>query len=113
VKLGDPKVVVGSYYKDSEQRLQVSPNIEGQINSGSKIYLWSSSFVPVMVEVDIVEHNSLTLSYADYGKKELNTATGLCTIYDHNGNIYKQFSYGKILNQSTGFDLIEYRDPIR
>lgn len=113
VKIGDPKLVVGSYYSNSEQRIQVSPVMDGQVNSGDKIYLWSSSFVPVMIEVDVVEHNALTLSYADYGKKELNTNTGLCTIYDHNGNIYKQFSYGKILNQETGFDLIEYRDPIR
>jgi len=62
-----------------------------------------------MVEVDIVEHNALTLSYASYGDKELWTESGKCVIYDYAGNEYKTLSLGRYSNASTGNEIVEYR----
>jgi hypothetical protein len=77
-----------------------------------KLELWSNKFIPILIEVDIVEHNATTLSYSMYGQKEFNTKTGICTLWDYAGNIYKELSFGKHSNLSTNGDIIEYRTPL-
>ena len=110
---GGQKIVIQSKWSASEQWIKLTPLIESADNLSKdlKIEMWSNEFIPVMLEVDIVEHNALTLSYAAYAKKELNTTTGLCVIYDHNGNVYKELSFGKHSNPATGGAIVEYRTP--
>jgi len=66
----------------------------------------------MMIEVDIVEHNATTLSYSLYGPKEFNTNTGMCTLWDYAGNVYKQLSLGRYSNNETNGNIIEYRTPL-
>jgi len=110
---GNQKVVAKSRYNASKQYLELSPILDGlvDIGAGMKIELWSNAFIPTMIEVDIVEHNALTLSYSMYGRKELNTDTGLCTIYDYAGNVYKVLSLGTYSNATSGHAVVEYRTP--
>lgn len=120
-KIGGQKVVVGSSFEDassaqsitSGQYLKISPIYDGTQSLSDRAYvdLWSNDFIPVMVDVDIVEHNNLTLSYSMYSKKELNTDTGLCVIYDHLGRPWKELSFGKYSNTGTNGNIIEYRTP--
>lgn len=110
---GGQKIVVESKWQASEQWLKLTPLIQGnaELTDDLKIEMWSNEFIPVMVEVDVVEHNALTLSYAAYGEKELYTNSGKCIIYDYNGNVYKTLTLGRYSNASTGNEIVEYRSP--
>lgn len=107
-------VVTSSLWGVEGQRLQVSPNIEGRVdfNDDIRATIISNQFTPVLINVNIVDHNALTLSYNMYAKKEFNTQTGKCTIYDYNGNVYKELSIGKRATDETDRDIVEFRDPI-
>ena len=109
---GDQKIVTDYRWHASNAYIKASPVVvDSEIGENDKLELWANSFMPALIEIDIVEHNALTLSYAAYAKKELNTATGLCIIYDHNGNEYKRLSFGRHSNAGTGGAIIEYRTP--
>lgn len=111
-KKGEQKIVTDYRWKASQAYIKVSPIIvDSEIVENDKLELWSADFIPATIEIDIVEHNALTLSYAAYAKKELNTNSGMCTIYDHNGNVYKELSFGRHSNAGTGGDIVEYRIP--
>lgn len=111
---GGQKIIAASKWDSSEQWLKLTPltNSLDTVQEDMKIELWSNDFIPAIVEVDIVEHNALTLSYAAYAKKEMNTTTGKCVIYDHTGNVYKELSFGKHSNAGTGGAIVEYRTPV-
>jgi hypothetical protein len=68
--------------------------------------------MPILIEIDIVEHNATTLSYSLYGNKEFNINTGICTLWDYTGNVYKQLSFGRHSNNDTNGDIVEYRTPL-
>lgn len=108
--LGDSRVIVGSMFNANEQNLKVSPSLRGVEPIGRAI-IWSSSFEPVLIDLDIVEHNNLTLSYSMYARREFNRDTGLVTLYDYNGNVYKRLSYGQTANEENAGQIIDYRDP--
>lgn len=108
------RVVVESYRESvGKQYLKLSPVIQSieAYGTNHKIEIWSNEFIPVLIEVDVVEHNALTLSYSMYAKKEMDLDTGLCTIYDYTGNPYKTLSFGKYSNAATSRHIIEYRIP--
>lgn len=112
---GSEKMIVASHYTSQGQYLQISPLIDGAVSaigSDVKARIWNSSFIPIMIEVDLVEHNNLTLSYSLYGKKEMNKNTGLCVIYDHNGNPYREQSFGTYSTEETNGEIIDYRLPM-
>lgn len=109
-KLGDQRIIIGSSHSTGRYLFKISPSLS-EDKSNVRAEVWSNVFIPVVVDLDIVEHNALTLSYASYGKKEVNTNTGLCVIYDHLGNVYKRFSYGTYSDETTNGDIIEYRKP--
>jgi hypothetical protein len=111
--VGDPKIVVSSTFDSSKQYIKLSPLVDRTTDyKDYKLELWSNKFIPILIEVDIVEHNATTLSYSMYGQKEFNTKTGICTLWDYAGNIYKELSFGKHSNLSTNGDIIEYRTPL-
>lgn len=111
---GEQKIIVASSWRASDQHIKLSPIIDESIEIGqdTKVEIWSNEFIPELIDVDVVEHNALTLSYSLYAKKEMNTDTGICVIYDHNGNEYKRLSFGKHSNAGTGNAIVEYRTPI-
>lgn len=108
--VGDQKIITGYLYRESGPILKIHPFTNNQ-QGGNRVVIWSNEFEPILIDVDIVEHNNLTLSYGMYGRREFNRDAGLATIYDHNGNVYKQLSYGQYSNENTGGAVIEYRDP--
>lgn len=108
--LGKQKIITQSLYRENGYILRVHP-FETFSQAGKRVVMWSNEFEPVMIDLDIVEHNNLTLSYGMYARREMNRDTGLVTLYDYNGNVYKQLSYGQYSNANTGGAIIEYRDP--
>jgi hypothetical protein len=110
LKIGSQKIISGSLWGADLYKIKVDEDIP-ELRDNIRAEIWSNLFVPVVIDLDIVEHNNLTLSYSLYGRKEMNTSTGLATIYDHTGNVYKQFSYGTYSNDATGGAIVEYKLP--
>jgi hypothetical protein len=59
---------------------------------GQEILLTNTYFDPVHIEVEMVEHDVKTLSYALYGNTTRDNETGILTYFDENGNIYRQYN---------------------
>lgn len=68
--------------------------------AGQKILLSNTFFDPVMIEVEMVDQDVKTLSYALYGNSSRDLGTGVYRIYDENGNIYKEYN---LLTQKNEF----------
>ena len=49
-------------------------------------------FDPIHIEVEMVEHDIKTLSYALYGNTTRDNETGILTYFDVQNNIYKQYN---------------------
>jgi len=60
--------------------------------SGQQILLSNTFFDPVMIEIEMVEHSVKTLSYALYGQSTRDLETGVYSIFDGDGNLYKQYN---------------------
>lgn len=85
----------------SDLFLTLSPD-EGSIVSGQKsgeigeagqdILITNTYFDPVHLEVEMVDQNIKTLSYALYGNTTRDNDSGILTYFDESGNIYKQYN---------------------
>jgi hypothetical protein len=84
----------------------------GQPNQN--IIITNTYFNPLMMEVEMVEHDATTLSYALYGNQSKAVASGIYTVYDNNGNIYKQHNLYEIKDEfnETLYEIREKRDNI-
>ncbi len=84
----------------------------GQPNQS--IILSNTFFNPVMLEIDMVEHDATTLAHALYGNQSKSVEDGIYTIYDQNNNIYKQFNLYEIKDDvnETLYEVREKRDNI-
>lgn len=60
--------------------------------SGQQILLSNTFFDPVMIEVEMVDQSVKTLSYALYGQSTRDLETGVYSIFDGDGNLYKQYN---------------------
>ena len=73
------------------------PNVVPYIGvPGQKVILSNTYFNPTTVEIEMVEHDATTLSYALYGNQSKAVTPGIYTIYDNNKNIYKQYNLFEI-----------------
>lgn len=69
-----------------------TPNDEPPIGvGGDEVAIVNTKFNPIMLEVEMVEHDAETLSYMLTGTQVRNLDTGVFTTYNHNNEIYKQF----------------------
>jgi len=68
---------------------QLSPDLG---KSGQQILISNTFFDPVMIEVEMVDQSIKTLSYALYGQSTRDLETGVYSIFDEAGNIYKQYN---------------------
>ena len=66
------------------------------------VYLINTKFNPVMLEVEMVEHDEETISTMLEGPQIRNLDNGIITTFDKEGNIYHQAAYGNIVNTSRG-----------
>jgi len=60
--------------------------------SGQQILISNTFFDPVMVEVEMVDQSIKTLSYVLYGDSTRDLETGVYSIFDDNGNLYRQYN---------------------
>jgi hypothetical protein len=60
--------------------------------SGQQILVSNTFFDPVMVEVEMVDQSIKTLSYVLYGNSTRDLETGVYSIFDDNGNLYRQYN---------------------
>lgn len=68
---------------------EISPDLG---KSGQQILLSNTFFDPVMIEVEMVDQSVKTLSYALYGNSTRDLETGVYSIFDEDGNLYKQYN---------------------
>ena len=81
----------------------------GQIISVTNTY-----FDPILIELEVVEHDAQTLSYALYSNQSKSIQDGIYTIYDNNGVIYKQYNLFEIQDDSNNplYEAREIRNNI-
>ena len=82
--------------------------------SGQKIIISNTFFDPVMVEIEMVDQTIKTLSYGIYGNSTRDLELGIYSIFDENGNLYKQYNLLTRKKQFTQgeVDIKEERDNI-
>lgn len=86
------------------------PNKTPFIGSPNQIInLTNTYFDPLHIEVEMVEHDTQTLSYALYGNQSKSVQDGVYTIYDNQNNIYKQYNLFEIQDDNNN-PLFEARE---
>ena len=80
----------------------------GQINQ--KVILTNTFFNPIMVEVEMVEHDIETIAFGLFGNQSKSLEDGIYTIYNFNNDIYKQYNLYEIKDVYTGKPLFEIRE---
>jgi len=89
----------------------VKPNATpfiGQPNQN--VIITNTFFNPLMVEVEMVQHDVETLAYALFGNQSKSLEDGIYTIYNFNEDIYKQYNLFEIKDKFTGQPLFEIRE---
>lgn len=89
----------------------VKPNVLpfiGQPNQ--EIIITNTYFNPIMIEIEMVEHDIETLAYGLFGNQTKSLEDGIYTIYNFNNDIYKQYNLYEIKDQFTGEPLFEVRE---
>jgi len=90
---------------------QVSPDLG---KSGQQILLSNTFFDAEMIEIEMVDQSIKTLSYALYGESTRDLENGVYSIFDENGNLYKQYNLltRKKVTSDGRVDIKEERDNI-
>ena len=89
----------------------VKPNALPFIGQPSQeVIITNTFFNPVMIEVEIVQHDVETLAFALFGNQTKSLEDGIYTIYNFNNDIYKQFNLYEIKDKFTGVPLFEIRE---
>ena len=85
------------------------PNLLPFIGStGQTIKLINTKFNPVMLELELVEHDDETLSYMIEGNQLIDKDNALITTFNRSGEIYHQSEYGAY-KDSYGKPLYEFK----
>jgi hypothetical protein len=80
----------------------------GQPNQ--QIILTNTYFNPIMIEVEMVEHDIETIAYSLFGNQSKSLEDGIYTIYNFNNQIYKQYDLYEIKDKFSGTPLFEIRE---
>lgn len=75
----------------------------GDVNQ--TIRLINTKFNPIMMEIELVEHDADTISVMLEGDQIRNLDKGLITTFNKDGEIYHQASYGHMVNKKTGLNV--------
>lgn len=76
--------------------------------SGETIKLVNTKFNPIMIEIEMVEHDEETLTYMLEGNQLIDKDKGLITIFNKDGEIYHQSEYGAYKDE-YGNPLFEFK----
>lgn len=89
----------------------VRPNATPFIGSPNQdVIITNTFFNPVMIEVEMVQHDVETLAFALFGNQTKSVEDGIYTIYNFNNDIYKQYDLYEIKDKFTGKPLYEVRE---
>jgi hypothetical protein len=80
----------------------------GQPNQ--EVIITNTFFNPVMIEIEMVEHDIETIAFALFGNQTKSLDDGVYTIYNFNNEIYRQYNLYEIKDQFTGKPLFEVRE---
>ena len=80
----------------------------GQPNQ--QVIITNTFFNPIMIEVEMVQHDVETLAFALFGNQAKSLEDGIYTIYNFNNDIYKQYNLYEIKDKFTGKPLFEVRE---
>jgi len=89
----------------------VKPNVFpfiGQPNQ--EVIITNTFFNPVMIEVEMVQHDIETLAFGLFGNQTKSLEDGIYTLYNFNNDIYKQFNLYEIKDRFTGLPLFEIKE---
>jgi hypothetical protein len=89
----------------------VKPNAFPYIGQpNQQVIITNTLFNPIMLEVEMVEHDIETLAMALLGNQTKSLEDGIYTIYNFNNDIYKQYNLYEIKDKFTGQPLFEVRE---
>lgn len=89
----------------------VKPNALPFIGSpNQQVIITNTFFNPIMIEVEMVQHDIETLAFALFGNQTKSLEDGIYTIYNFNNDIYKQYNLYEIKDKFTGKPLYEVRE---
>lgn len=89
----------------------VKPNALPYIGQpNQQIIITNTFFNPIMLEVEMVQHDIETLAMALLGNQTKSLEDGIYTIYNFNNDIYKQYNLYEIKDKFTGTPLFEVRE---
>ena len=72
-----------------------------------KIVITNTKFDPVMIELEMCEHDIETLSIMAEGEQVRNLENGRISTYNFDGEIYKQYEFSTIKNNYSKSNIIE------
>jgi hypothetical protein len=89
----------------------VKPNVLPFIGEPNQnVIITNTFFNPVMIEIEMVEHDIETLAFALFGNQSKSLEDGIYTIYNFTNQIYKQYNLYEVKDQFTGKPLFEVRE---
>lgn len=77
-------------------------------SSGEDVKIVNTKFNPVMIELELVEHDDETISYMLEGNQLIDKDSSLITTFNKNGEIYHQSEFGAY-KDSYGNPLYEFK----
>jgi|TARA_R110000796_G_scaffold11796_8_gene39641 hypothetical protein len=90
----------------------VKPNVLPFIGEpNQEVIITNTFFNPVMIEIEMVEHDLETIAYGLYGPQSKSLEDGIYTQYTFDNSIYKQYNLFEIKDQFTGAPLFEVKEP--
>lgn len=88
------------------------PNVTPFIGEpGQDVIITHTHFNPVMMEIEMVEHDIETIAYSLFGAQAKSLEDGVYTVYNFNNEIYKQYNIYEIKEEFSGKPLYEVREP--
>jgi len=89
----------------------VKPNVLPNIGApNQEVIITNTFFNPIMLEIEMVEHDIETLAYGIFGNQTKSLEDGIYTIYNFSNDIYKQYNLYEIKDKFTGTPLFEVRE---
>jgi len=89
----------------------VKPNAFPYIGQpNQQVIITNTFFNPIMVEIEMVQHDIETLAFGLFGNQTKSLEDGIYTIYNFNNDIYKQYDLYEIKDKFTGTPLFEIRE---
>jgi len=89
----------------------VKPNVLPFIGEPNQsVIITNTFFNPIMIEIEMVEHDIETLAYGIFGPQSKSLEDGVYTIYNFDEEIFKQYNLFEIKDQFTGKPLFEVRE---